>query len=216
MKKESSLDKIASSVALLCVGVCFVVWADQVTEWIAILLGVIALIYAIVKFTIFVKTAPEKRTSLSLFYAILSACIGILLVSRAGFIKEAISFIIGIYIIWTCSFQLLTISNLRRKTGLLVGSYLWSIIGIIVGILCVSGQFIIPNELARLTGIALIIYAIVYLTGFSIFRAGVKKGSSSKERVKIEEAVIVREAKEAETVETKDPKSHTPSKKSKK
>ena len=216
MEKGSSIDKIVSCIALLCIGICFVVWADQVTEWIAIILGFIALIYAIVKFIIFIKIVPEKRASLSLFYIILSACVGILLISRASFIKEAISFIIGIYIIWTCSFQILNISNLRHKTGLAVGSYLWPIIGIIIGILCISGQFIIPNELARLTGIALIIYAIVYLTGFFIFKSSLKQSSSSKERIKIEEAVIVREAKEAETVETKDSKSRHHSKKTKK
>jgi uncharacterized membrane protein HdeD (DUF308 family) len=216
MNKESSIDKVASSIALLCVGVCFIVWADQVTEWIAILFGIIALAYAIINIIKFTKTAPEKRTTLSLFYIILSACAGILLVSRAGLVKEVISFVIGIYIILTCSTQLLNISTVRRKTGLKAGSYLWPILGIIIGILCVSGQFIIPNELVRLTGIALIIYAIVYLTGFTIFRKEVKNSSSHKKYARIEEATIVKEAKEAEVVERKDSKSRSHSKKSKK
>lgn len=216
MNKESSIDKIVSSIALLCVGVCFVVWADQVTEWIAILFGVIALAYAIFSVIKFIKTVPEKRTTLSLFYIILSACAGILLVSRAGFIKEAISFIIGIYIILTCSAQLLGISTLRHKTGLAIGSYLWPALGIFIGILCISGQFIIPNELARLTGVALIIYAIVYLTGFAMFRKEAKKSSSHKEHARIEEATIVKEAKEAEVVEPKESALHDHSKKSNK
>ena len=216
MNKESSIDKIVSPVALLCVGICFVVWADQVTEWIAILLGFVALIYAAVSIAKFIKTAPEKRTTLSLFYIVLSACAGILLVSRAGFVKEAISFVIGIYIILTCSVQLLNISTARRKTDLKVGSYLWPTLGIVIGILCISGQFIIPNELARLTGIALIIYAIVYLAGFTIFKKEVKKSASHKERARIEEATIIKEAKEAEIVEPKDSESPNHSKKSKK
>ena len=216
MNKEPSIDKIASPIALLCVGVCFVVWADQVTEWIATLFGIIAFIYAIVSIIKFIKTAPEKRTTLSLFYIVLSTCAGILLISRAEFVKEAISFIIGIYIILTCSTQLLSISTIRHKTGLKAGSYLWPILGIIIGILCISGQFIIPNELVRLTGIALIIYAIVYLTGFTIFKKEVKESSSHKKYARIEEATIVKEAKEAEVVERKDSKSRIHSKKSKK
>ena len=213
MRQDSSLDKIVSSVALLCVGVCFVVWADKVTEWIAILFGIIALIYALVKFIQFMRTDPEKRTTLPLLYIILSAAVGVLLVSRANFIKEAISFVVGVYIILTCSVQLLNISSLRRRTGLLIGSYAWPVIGIIVGALCVGGQFIIPDELARLTGVVLIIYAIVYLTGFAVVKSAVKKSDGKTERVKIEEAVIVKDAKEGEVVE---PKSEKPSKKSKK
>jgi len=208
MNKDSSIDKIVSSIALLCVGVCFVVWADQVTDWIALLFGVIALIYSLVLFIKFIKTAPEKRTMLPLSYIILSACVGILLVSRADFVKGAISFIIGIYIILTCSAQLLGVSTLRHKTGLKVGSYLWPVLGIVIGILCVSGQFIIPNELARLTGIALIIYAIVYLTGFAVFKKETKKSTSHKDPAKIEEAVIVKEAKEAEITESKSSSKH--------
>ncbi len=211
MEQDSSLDKIVSSIALLCVGVCFVVWADKVTEWIAILFGVIALIYAAVKAIKFFQTDPEKRTTLPLLYVILSAAVGVLLVSRANFIKEAISFVVGVYIILTCSVQLLNISSLRRRTSLLIGSYVWSVIGIIVGALCVGGQFIIPDELARLTGVVLIIYAIVYLTGFAIVRSAVKKSDVSKEHVKIEEAVIVKEAhadaKEAKTVKKSSHKS---------
>jgi len=215
MNKESSLDKIVSSIALLCVGVCFVVWADKVTEWIAILFGVISLVYAIVRAIKFFKTDPEKRTTLPLFYIILSATAGILLVSRANFIKEAISFVVGVYIILTCSVQLLGISTARHKSGLLLGSYLWPMLGIIVGILCITGQFIIPDELARLTGIALIIYAIVYLTGFTVFKTAIKK-TDKTERLKIEEAVIVKDVQEAEVKESKDSKHEKNSKKSKK
>ena len=193
MEKESSLDKIVSSIALLCVGICFIVWADQVTEWIAIIFGAIAIFYSLAKFIKFFKTTPEKRTILSLFYIILSAATGVLLVSRAGFIKEAISFVIGIYIILTCSAQLLKISTLRYKTGLKLGSYLWPAIGVFIGMLCISGQFIIPNELARLTGAALVIYAIVYLTGFAVLKTE-KKQNKKTEHLQIEEAIIVKEA----------------------
>jgi uncharacterized membrane protein HdeD (DUF308 family) len=212
MNKESSLDKIVSSVALICVGVCFVVWADKVTEWIAILFGVISLIYACARAIKFFKTNPEKRTTLPLFYIILSATVGILLVSRANFIKEAISFVVGVYIILTCSTQLLGISTARHKSGLLVGSYLWPMLGIFVGILCITGQFIIPDELARLTGVALIIYGIVYLTGFAVFKSATKKAGKT-EHLKIEEAVIVKEAHEAEVKEVKHEKNSKKSKK---
>ncbi|MBQ6320824.1 DUF308 domain-containing protein [Candidatus Saccharibacteria bacterium] len=166
MEESSKLDKIVSSFALLGVGVCFIVWADEVTDWIALLLGALALIYAVLNFIKFLRGGPLGRTTLRLFYIILSFAVGMLLVSRASFIKEAISFVIGIYIILTSSVQLLNLSDIRRALGTKVGTYVWSVLGIIVGILCVTGQFVIPNELARLTGVVMVIYAITYLAGF--------------------------------------------------
>lgn len=210
MKQESSnLEKVASAVALLAVGVCFVVWSDKVTEWIAVALGVLALIAAAVRAIKFFRAKPEERTTMGLFGVIFLAAVGVLLVSRADFIKEAISFIIGLYIVLSCSVQLLNLSALRRKNIALTGSFTWYIIGIIIGILCITGQFIVPDALATLTGIALIIYGIVYLLGLVTVQKVVKTASHQTAHNEIAEAVIVKEAKEAEVKEK-------PSKKSKK
>ena len=196
MKKELKLDRIVSCIALFCVGICFVVWADQVTEWIAILFGVIALIYSITKLIIFLRLASERRTTLSLFYIVLSFCAGLLLVSRASFIKEAISFIVGVYIILTSSIQLFNVTELRHRTNSHIGSLIWPIIGMIVGFLCVSGQFIIPDELARLTGIVLIIYAVAYLVGFlTISRQTKEVQKRADKTLRIKEGEIVKEPK---------------------
>ncbi len=190
-KSSSKPEKIVTSIALLFVGICFIVWADKITDWIATLFGILALFYAFVKTIKFVKTEPEKRTTLPLIYIVLSAAVGIMLVSHADFIKEVISFAVGIYIILTCSVQLLGMSKVRHRNGSLV----WPIIGIVVGVLCITGHFIIPNEIARIIGIALIIYAIVYLTGTLSIESTAKKSSKKHDYKKIEEAVIVKEAK---------------------
>ena len=189
-KTSSKPEKVITSIALLFIGICFIVWADKITDWLATLFGVLALIYAFIKIVKYAKTNPGERTTLPLFYIIISTAVGITLVSHADFIKEVISFAIGIYIIMTCSVQLLGISKLHRTKSLV-----WPIIGIIVGILCITGRFIVPNEIARLIGIALIIYAIVYLTGVATIESAVKKSNKKDEYKKIEEAVIVKEAK---------------------
>lgn len=190
-KSSSKPEKIVTSIALLFVGICFIVWADKITDWIATLFGILALFYAFVKTIKFVKTEPEKRTTLPLIYIVLSAAVGIMLVSHADFIKEVISFAVGIYIILTCSVQLLGMSKVSHRNGSLV----WPIIGIVVGVLCITGHFIIPNEIARIIGIALIIYAIVYLTGTLSIESTTKKSGKKHDYKKIEEAVIVKEAK---------------------
>ncbi len=197
MEKSSlRIEKATSAIVLLCVGVCLVIWADKLTDWILIALGIISFIYAGINLLRFMKAKPGERTEVSLFGVILAAAVGALLVSRADFVKEAISFIIGIYIILTCTTQALGISALRRRTGLMLGNYIWSVIGIIVGIFCITGRFIVPDAIATIMGIALIIYALSYLIGFTTFKkAEESQPKKTTDHLRIEEAVIVKEAK---------------------
>ncbi|MBQ3464384.1 DUF308 domain-containing protein [Candidatus Saccharibacteria bacterium] len=194
--QKLELEKVVSSIALFCIGVCFIVWADQVTDWIAIFLGVVSLVYSIVKFIIFLKATPERRTTFSLFCIVLAFAAGLLLVSRASFIKEAISFIIGVYIVLTSAVRILNLSDLRHRLGSAVGSYLWPVIGVVIGFLCISGQFIIPNELARLTGVGLVIYSVVYLVSFFAVKSALKTTEEALGKtLKIQEGEIVSEEK---------------------
>lgn len=205
MKQETSiLEKIVSALALLIVGVCLVVWADKVTEWIAIALGVMSLITATVHAAKYLQAKPGNRTPFSLFIVVILAAVGVMLVSRADFIKEAISFIIGIYIIFSCAAQLMALSALRRQ-NIATKSYFWPVAGIIIGIFCITGKFIVPDALATITGIALIIYSIVYLAGLVTIGRIIKAEASKTPKKKIAGAVIVKEAEEAE-VKTKSKK----------
>lgn len=198
-KSSSKSEKILTSLALIGIGICLVIWADKVTDWILIVSGAIALVFAFVKLIAFLNIDPKKRTNLPLFQIILSAIVGILLVTRSDFIKEAISFIVGIYMIMTCLIQLFGISTIRRKTGVFFGSLVWPVLGIIVGILCITGRFIIPDEIARLIGVALIVYAVIYLTGTIAIESYIKKTGIKSEHKKIEEAVIVKEEKSSKS-----------------
>jgi len=188
--QTSLLEKIATPVALLAVGICFIVWADAVTDWIALAFGICALVFATYRLVRFFKANPEIRSTTDLLYIVLGFATGILLVSRADFIKEAISFVVGVYIILSSTTSLLNISALRRKTNTLVGSYVWPAIGLVVGALCISGQFIVPNELARLTGVVLVVYALADL--ISIFTLKSLKKQAEKD---FDEALGIQEGK---------------------
>ena len=194
--QTSLLEKIATPVALLAVGICFIVWADAVTDWIALAFGVCALVFAVYRLIRFFKATPETRSTTDLLYIILGFATGILLISRTSFVKEAISFVVGVYIILSSAVSLLNISALRRKTSTLVGSYIWPLIGLVVGALCISGQFIIPNELARLTGVVLVIYALADLLSIFTLRS-IKKQTEKQidKTLGIQEAKIVKEKK---------------------
>lgn len=196
--QTSLLEKIATPVALLAVGICFIVWADAVTDWIALAFGVCALVFAVYRLIRFFKANPETRSTTDLLYIILGFATGILLISRTSFVKEAISFVVGVYIILSSAVSLLNISALRRKTSTLVGSYVWPLIGLVVGALCISGQFIIPNELARLTGVVLVVYALADLLSIFTLRS-IKKQTEKQidKTLGIQEAKIVKKDKRA-------------------
>jgi len=191
MKQESSnLEKVVSALALFAVGVCLVVWADKVTEWIMMTLGVLALVAAAVHTVKYVRTKPEERTVTGLCGIVLVGALGVMLVSRADFIKEAISFVIGVYIILSCLLQLMAASGRSR---------VWPVIGVIIGVMCVMGKFIVPNALATITGVALMVYGVVYLLGLFAMEKAVSATKPKADQKKIVEAVIVKEAKAEDT-----------------
>lgn len=211
-------DKIVSSLALLCVGVCLAVWAEAVTDWIAVTLGVLALLYAVAGIIRFVRARSSERTTGALFFIILSFAAGLLLVTRTDFVKNAISFIIGFYIVLTSATQFLNIHDLRSRLKEKVGSYFWPVVGMTVGFLCLTGQFIVPDQLARLTGIVLIIYAIVYLIGALTIR---KRRDEVKKEINrafgIQEAEIIKtSSKPKKSTKSSTKTSSNSSKKSKK
>lgn len=201
MKQESrNLEKIISALALITIGVCLILWADKITKWFAIGLGVFALVVAAARAVKYFKAKPSQHTSGNLFSIVLVAVVGLLLVSRADFVKEAISFVVGVYIILSCSVQLVILSSLRRQSAATSRAFVWAIIGIIVGILCIIGKFIVPDALTTIAGIALVVYGVVYLLGLITIQKVIKTAKPKSSQKKIAEADIVKEAKEAEVV----------------
>ena len=209
-----TIDKIISMIALFCVGLCLVIWAEQVTDAIVIALGVILLFFSVASFIRFVAAPSKERSAGSLFFIILGFLLGLLLVMRVDFVKSAISFLVGFYIVLTSAVAIMNIYDIRKKTEIKFSSYFWPIVGLLLGILCVSGQFIVPDQLARLTGVVLIIYAIASIIGFASLSAAIK---DAKKTAKIQEGQIVKEStSKAKTTKAKSSKKSSSSKSSKK
>ena len=193
MKQSSNLEKILSAVALLIVGACLVIWSDKVTKWIAIALGVISLIVAAVRVAKYLQASPENRPLFGLFGIVPLTVIGIVLVTKADFVKEAISFIVGFYIVFSCMTQLMTLSALRRR-DVPTKSYFWPVVGVIIGILCIVGRFIVPNALVAVAGIALIVYAVVYLIGLGMMNNIIKEAKPRPSHKEVVETSTIQEA----------------------
>ncbi len=189
MKKEK-ISEIASVLALFAVGVLLAIFADEILDWISVILGALAIAYSVITLLSYIKMKPKERHESTLLIIVLAAASGIVLISKSGFIREMISFVIGVYIIITSALQLSMILDFRRLTGTKTRSIILPVVGIIIGALCISGDILIPDELTRLTGVFLAIYSVVYLIGMVMISKDEKK---AKNHPKIQEGEIIAE-----------------------
>ena len=150
--------KLSESLVSICMaifGVCLVAWADNVTNIISMLLGIVVIVYGVTRI---INYLHDKDNITDLIFGILVLVIGGVLVFRASFLKELISFIIGIYILISSasSFVYVMKNNKENKNSIIL-----SIIGIVIGLLCILGKFLIPDIMLQLVGILMIIYGVV-------------------------------------------------------
>ena len=154
--KKNIISEIAMLICLLLLGVSLVIWADKVTNIASIILGIIAILYGVIIFVNYIRNQDKLMNDrLTFIYGIVLMVIGFVLVFKVGLLKELISFIIGLYIIFS------SIIKLSENTGKIKGVTILAIIGILVGILCIAGKFLIPDIIVTYIGIMLIIYSIV-------------------------------------------------------
>ena len=189
MKKEK-ISEIASVLALFAVGVLLAIFADEILDWISVILGALAIAYSVITLLSYIKMKPKERHESTLLIIVLAAASGIVLISKSGFIREMISFVIGVYIIITSALQLSMILDFRRLTGTKTRSIILPVVGIIIGALRISGDILIPDELTRLTCVFLAIYSVVYLIGIVMISKDEKK---AKNHPKIQEGEIIAE-----------------------
>ena len=150
--------KLSESLVSICMaifGVCLVAWADNVTNIISMLLGIVVIVYGVTRI---INYLHDTDNITDLIFGILVLVIGGVLVFRASFLKELISFIIGIYILISSasSFVYVMKNNKENKNSIIL-----SIIGIVIGLLCILGKFLIPDIMLQLVGILMIIYGVV-------------------------------------------------------
>ena len=154
--KEKITD-IIMAILVILFGLFLVIWADEVTNAMSIVIGILIILYGIRKiyeyFTFKVDTG-------NIIIGIISIVFGLFLTINLSFIKELISFIIGIYILLISINSLITILKLN-SVAKYNKSIILTVIGIIIGFLCIIGKFIIPDLFLRFTGIMIIGFGII-------------------------------------------------------
>jgi len=191
--KQDKKREVASAVVLFFVGILLFIYADKILDWISVIFGALCIAYSVITLLSHISAKPKDRREVSIFLIVLTAAAGIVLISKSTFVREMISFVVGIYIILTSALQLSAILDFKRLTGIRLKSIILPVIGIIIGALCISGDFLIPDALIQYTGILLSVYSIIDIVSILIFSKEEKK---AKKQPKIQEGEIVAEAGE--------------------
>lgn len=167
------------NVILLILGICLLIWADQVTSLISIVIGATFIVCAIYNYIAWVRV--ENRAvadNAKLMSAIALAIAGGFLIIQNGFIKEVISIIIGIFLLIESIFRMQDSLNSKKYNPNYKNALILSIVGVICGTLCIFGKLIVPNLVLQVLGVLLIIFAFADTTGGIITSKSAKKVES--------------------------------------
>ncbi len=161
--KKAILAEVLMLICTLILGVCLLLWADKVTTVISILLGCIAVFYGIAAFINYLSNQDKIMADrMQFILGIVVLVIGFILIFKVDFLKELVSFIIGIYILLSSIIKLRECLNLKKELKVkMTGALVLSIIGILIGIMCIVGKFIISDIIVKYIGIMLIIYSVI-------------------------------------------------------
>lgn len=156
--KKSKFSEIVISIATLIIGVCLLVWAEQVTNLASQVFGCVMILYGI--FTAISYFRSEDRKVVDIIYAILLIVVGLILAFKPEIVTETISFVIGIYVVLASitSIRLALENKDSDNYKLALGL---SIAGIIIGVLCIVGKLLIPNIALQFIGLMLVIYSVI-------------------------------------------------------
>ena len=156
MKKK--LGDLLVSALLLFIGICLLFWAENVIKSISIVLGGAFILYG--GFHIYKYVKDDPKSTISLVGAVALVTVGLIILIRPNIISEIISFVIGAFIIITCIGSLSRSLENKKNDDSKLNMWL-SIIGLVIGILCVIGKLLIPNVILQFMGILLIIYGVI-------------------------------------------------------
>ena len=155
---KNKVSDIVVSIIIFGIGICLLLWAESVINIVSILLGALLIINGIFNAIAYFKNQDNKAINITA--ATFKIVIGTILLAKPSLLSEIISFIIGLFILITSIANLINTLNNKNANNYNVTLGL-SITGIIIGILCIIGKFLIPNIILEFIGLMLIIFSIV-------------------------------------------------------
>ncbi len=166
---SKSFAPIIADVVMLVLGICLLIWHEQVLNIISMVIGAFFILYSAYNLLAYARIKEKRNSDIKIVITAVALLIaGIFLVVRADFIREVISFIIGAYLIITSliHMQNAIAANKQGNSAPLI----LAIVGLICGILCVLGKLALPGLMVQILGAMLIIFAFCDIVGVAIVR----------------------------------------------
>lgn len=169
--KKAFLALSIIDVILLVLGITLLIWADKVVNGISIAIGSLFVLYAAYNFIAYFRSEKKMADITKLIAGIAMIIAGVFLITQTNFIKEIISFVVGIFIIFESmvklqdSFKLNKINKEAAKMPLIL-----SAISLTCGVLCIFGKILIPDIFLQILGVMLIIFSFADICGLLSIR----------------------------------------------
>jgi len=158
-------------IILLILGIALLIWADKVVNGISIAIGSLFVLYAVYNFIAYFRSEKKAADITKLIAGIAMIIAGGFLIVQTNFIKEIISFIVGIFVIFESMIKLQDSLKLRKankeaaKMPLIL-----SVISLVCGVLCIFGKILIPDIFLQILGVMLIIFSFSDICGLLTIR----------------------------------------------
>ena len=186
MNKLKTKEIVLSGV-LIILGVCLIIYADKVTSALSIMIGVALIVMGLINAVSYFK---ETKSSASLILGTVEMAIGIFLIVKSSFLKEFISFIIGVYILLSSISKLVEAIDIQKETGISQKrSILLSAVGMGIAILCGIGKLIVPDMFLKLIGLLILLYGVINIVNLFIL----KKKKKENNLVEVREVKVIEE-----------------------
>lgn len=196
-KKKTIFGSISINVILLVVGVCLAIWADEVTNLISIILGILLTLIAAYYVIDYIrdKNREDGDGEISkIIAAVFLTLIGCFFIFNASFIKEFISLVVGIGLAISGLSGLHDALDLRKSNP---EDYkkplIFAILSVVFGALCILGKLVVPDLMLRILGAMMILFSISSTCAATFIASITKKNKESSIRDNAIEAEIIDE-----------------------
>ena len=160
-QSKSFMALAAADLIIIALGVCLIAWAGQFTSIISIVIGILFGLYGLYDILAYLRAKESNRDISRVIAGIALLAGGAFLILQNGFIKDFISVFVGICIIVE------SLSKFQDTMALKSAGFkdykrplIFSIIGIVCGVLCVVGKIIVPNLFLQILGVMMIIFSV--------------------------------------------------------
>lgn len=187
---KNQISDILGSLFITIFGICLVAWADSITKLLSIAIGTVFVLFGAVRIINYYKNR-ELNNIFDLVFAIILLVIGGVLIFRASFLKEMISFIVGIYIILASINGFINALKVYNENHKMNKPMIMYGICLVIGVLCALGKFILPDIILQFIGVLMTIYGIMSI--ISSLLVGNEKIDKKEEKKQIIEIKEVKE-----------------------